>query len=262
VIDGRPVEKRDGTPRSNNHLPPLRLSVCDEKTGNGCNQELSRRFEQDTTKTAVKAMFELDVLDEAAIRVAAAWWLKTTLLAHHPETTSTGGPTPPVWPPPVDRELYSWLIDGSVPPAGLSMWLAVADVSASGRSARATSSEAHFDHLAYEVEGRPIRSHSADFGLGQLRVHLLAHPGFEMTHPVEETGKAIRLHPWAGGNLDMSSILRLDSSTEHAWHHLWGSPVRLLLDEDFDPRSAPWLLGPGWTSTLPFGLRGVRGAMA
>jgi hypothetical protein len=267
VINGAPLLRRDGaTPHSDDHFPPLLLPVCDTSTGGRCNPTLSARFEQAAMKGPVKTMLAGGILDEDAAHRASLWWMKTALLASHPKTVRKLPDTKsrvPVWDDPIEPHLWHWMINGTEPPAGMSLWVAVVNANADGLDRlEASETTPRIDLPTFFVGDEICTSRVSDFGIANLQLHLLVHPGWEAAHPLERDGLAIRLVPWPGGNLDMSTLPSLGGPELRHWLHLWGAPVTLSLEPGHDPRDAPWVLGPGWAwgagvAELP-GVSGAR----
>lgn len=264
-VNGSRFTKRDGVLREDEHFEPLFLPVCDELSGRGCNQRLSDRFEQDGTTGPVKTLFAGHQLSEVDVRRCGEWWLKTGLLAHHPAAYwKDGVRRGPVWEGAVDAGLYLWLAHGWAPPKDVSVWVArLPAVKPDPEHVGDVPLEPSLDLPTYEVGGVVRRSLAATFALGKpgrrhLAFHLLAHPGFDVAHPLEDSGYAVRLFPWAGGDLEISKLPQLDSSRYSQWRNFFGPPIRLLLGSHYHPHRR-WLLTRGWTRNI-LSLQGVVGA--
>jgi hypothetical protein len=255
--------KRDGrTPRRHDHLPPKLLPICDESTGGRCNQTLSERFEQAATRAAVKAMFGAGVLHVSEAGRAVEWWLKTALLSVHPRAYEPGDIQKPVWDGGDDHDLFTWTVTGLSPPSNVSLWVALPTSTSYGDAeALPRSGNNVIDLPTWTLTGRDRVSRISVFGLASLQFHLLYHPGWDVTHPFEASGQAIRIWPWAGGELDLSAAPRLDGPSLRGWLDLWGTPVTLMLEPGYDPSDRPWVLAPGWARAFPFMMAGVIGAM-
>lgn len=242
------------------NIPRLQLPVCDQLTGGGCNKILSDRFERRETQDAVLKLIEGTVVTERETEAAGVWWLKTLLLGHHPDLTDPVGALK--WEPPVDQDLFRWMVQGSAPPADISIWCSWAPLSVvSGAKQLSLYTGPRISLPCYLFEDKEFTSRVVNFGLRRLYLHLVVHPGWDVLHPFEEAGQAIRLFPWQGGDCRPSDIAEQGASDLRRWFDLWGHRIRLSLASGYDPRRHPWRLGIGWASGLrPVILPGVIGA--
>jgi hypothetical protein len=122
LINGRPVSKRDGTPRRHASLGRVKVPACVEH-----NAVLARRFE-DPARELIRSVLETEgsvVLDPVNARVLSLWLTKTWLLLAHPEAVyADPDATPQQWDlDSIPDDLYGWMVRGDEPPAGLSVWV-------------------------------------------------------------------------------------------------------------------------------------------
>lgn len=250
------TERNGAVLHRQNHFAPRLLPVCDEHSGDGCNQILGRRFEQEPTQRALRALFDGGSLDATSARAAGLWWVKTTLLATHPASRSTDHVVRPTWEEPLDHTLYDWMITGQPPPSDISLWLARRGEDEPIE--RTDTPQQQVQLPQYSIDGANLVSRVAQVGIAGVQAHLVVHPGWSVVHPFEESGKAVRVHPWAGGELVVGGMPALDAVDLRDWFDLWGTKVRLHLESGFDPRSSSWRLGTNW-ATEAILLPGVNG---
>lgn len=174
-----------------------------------CNAALARRFEQ-PSKEHLRRLFKSRgnvSLAHPAVERVSLWLLKTLLLHAHPQVRYSDPLVhekavrwqPSEAPP---RRYYSWLVDGTAPPHGLSLWVFRADENAVdiGRSIyriplpTVTADGATFDFTCFQVT------------FHGLHVTLVVHPGWEIVHPLEAAGTAIRLWPEPPLEADLSRL--------------------------------------------------------
>lgn len=191
--NGEPILNREGQPIAPQDRVRIQLPVC--KT---CNGEMNRRFEQ-PAKDALRRLFDARgavVLGADELQALALWFLKTLLLQARPEVIYSAPKVSEAalkWDPSElpSRRFYDWLVTGDAPPSGVSLWLFRA--------------EEGLDDLPPPEFVIPLPTVAADgtvtdFVCFQVTFHglnitLVVHPGWEIRHPLEESGRALRLWP-------------------------------------------------------------------
>jgi len=195
-INGMPVPRRDGTPRQQTSAGRFQLAVCPR-----CNGVLAGRFESQATRKLILRMVRLDgPLTPSESEIAGLWFLKTWLLLAHRELRASDDSWKPRrgWHPGPD--LNGWMVEGDPPPNGLSVWLVKTD---RGRHASETETVCVPE---VEVAGNSLGFGFHDFGLTWLDVSVVHHPGWPIAHPLEETGRAIRLWPHLSDGFDVAGL--------------------------------------------------------
>lgn len=190
-IGGRPVLRRDGQPRQQVSISRVKLPMCVQ-----CNGVLNQRFEE-PAKEIVRRVMASDgqaKLTGPEAMQCALWFLKTWLLLAHPAAVSSE--------PAVTREgwegapedLWSWTVDGSPPPDGLSLWVhrptAEPDAQDEPQHVMLPTVVADGTTTAFRVHEQGVRA--AD---SFLQLTVVFHPGWAIDHPLEAAGRALRLWP-------------------------------------------------------------------
>ncbi len=162
-----------------------------------CNGKLNSRFEEPAKPVIRQLMAGARSLDPSATTTLALWLLKTWLLLAHPQAVdSEGGLEAHRWgPDPADEDLFGWAMTTSAPPTTLSLWLTRRDL-----RAPSVSEPRRVPLPTIIEEGRTIKFRSLQFGIdfanaGFLDISLVYHPGWEIRHPLETEGTALRLWP-------------------------------------------------------------------
>jgi hypothetical protein len=259
-VNGVRVVDRHGREKSSPSITRRQLPMCNLTTGGTCNDVLAERFEHEETCAAVLRYFDdpLGMLTAKETADTAIWWLKTLLLCAHPQTQASDEIGPQGWEE-IDANLYSWLVDGSAPPAWLSIWMAVLDgtnTDEHDRTATLERGEPRIGLPHFSVAGVRYRSQVFPLGLRNLRFQLVHHPGWEPMHTFERTGDVVRIWPPSPQGLDLGSIPRLGVERAAEYKQLWGLPMGVFLADDANPLEEPWELGPGWTALHLPGARG------
>jgi hypothetical protein len=172
-----------------------------------CNTELERRFES-PTKGILRRLFDNRgdlALTAAESRLVGLWFAKTLLLlahcdsAHqHPKIDEVAPRWAPEEMPP--GEYFRWLVDGSEPPDGVSVWIFRSDETTDAPRRHlvplpdVTADGGTFDFVSFMVAFHGIC------------VTLVLHPGWRIEHPLEAEGQAIRLLPSYGQPADLGSL--------------------------------------------------------
>lgn len=260
-VNGVGVTNRDGDLRGSNHLPRTLLPMCNPETGGRCNRTLDTRFETNTARAAIRAMFAGGNLTGAETNAAGLWWLKTMLLSKHPSAKAADeGPERPVWSEPVDRSIYAWMVDGSGPPPYLSVWVSRRGTAADDDNVDGDHDVKRISLPSFEMDGTFYRSRVGLLGVRELLITLLVHPGWETTHPLESTRQAVRIFPSTGTPLSMAALVDCDASAQKVWGSTFAIDVRLMLADGANPLAEPWSLGPCWDGSFAQDLPGVLGA--
>ena len=184
---GTQVVKRDGLPREHASVGGVKLPVCVE-----CNSILDRRFEK-SAKRPIRLLMAQDgdvVFAGTGGMVMALWFLKTWLLLAHPAARESDPDVTPARWDSVPEELYSWLVTDQPPPAGFSIWVT--------RRAEEGPEPAAIRRIPLPTvvaDGRSIKFRAKRAGVRLLDVSLVYHPGWEIEHPLEVEGRALRLWP-------------------------------------------------------------------
>lgn len=200
-----------GQLRRTHHVEPVSLPVCDQHTGNACNQRLDNTYEV-PGKAQVRAVLDrgdsLKSPDE--VEHFARWWIKTLLLLQHPAAgTADDVPDWPIEPWDVPQKIYDDLLVGRIVD-DLSLWVAVHD------EQHGTAQLG--DLVTVELWRTPDPSgrgwltpattapgYSAAVGTG-LFFMLVWHPRIDFTHPFEAAGLATRLWPRPPSQFDPRTL--------------------------------------------------------
>lgn len=169
-----------------------------------CNQSMAQRFENPAKALTTRVLGDvLPGLTASEVTLVALWLVKTWLLLSHPRTEfkDVPGVTPWTLAPP---RVFEWLISGTDPPAGLSLWAHRVDESAPGLSAGprlrvqlptvVTDSGAHIRFLATKLR------------LSTLVVTLAYHPGWPIDLSADDVTPRL-LWPSDGGGLAALPLL-------------------------------------------------------
>lgn len=199
---GEQLTDRSGSPIARVERVRILLPACVP-----CNAALDRRFEKQSKEVVRRLIAHRgDVcLDERESAAVGQWFAKTLLLHAHPAAKYSD----PVVDPHALRwdddecpqpEFYSWLVDGSEPREGISVWMFRTDEADDDGAP-----EFRVPLPTVTADGRTI-----DFVCFQMSFHgvnatLVVHPGWRIEHPLEREGRAVRLFP-ASGPLDLSTL--------------------------------------------------------
>lgn len=210
---GKQVSKRNGSPRTHTSVGVVKVPACAI-----CNGFLHRRFEW-PAKPLIRSLLAEDgnvVFRGTDAIVVAQWFMKTWLLLAHPAAReSDPGVTPSRWEA-VSEAWYGWMVTDQPPPTGFSIWVT--------RRAEGVPRPAVTRRIPLPTvvaDGREIQFRVKRAGVRFLDVSLVYHPDWEIEHPLEAEGRALRLWPLeAEGGADFASL----------------PPVH--------PRDLAWLKGP------------------
>jgi hypothetical protein len=187
-VRGEPVMNRYDQPREDDSWS-INLPVC-----KGCNNVLNQNFEL-CAQRPVRALMVQDgnvVLSGDDAMVVARWFLKTWLLWAHPAARmSVPDIAPPRWDGVTD-DLYTWMVTDQRPPAGLSIW-----ATKRGKEEPEAGATRYIPLPTVVADGRRIEFRVKRASLRWLDVSLVYHPGWEIDHPLETEGRALRLWPRA-----------------------------------------------------------------
>lgn len=203
-VNGEPVRKRDGSPRMDKSLNRITAPMC-----SSCNGLLDTRFEK-PGKPLVRRLFERDanvVFSPAEVRTLGLWFVKTWLLTAHPRAIDSQEGIPSLAWNPVECELCSWMIRDQAPPPGLSVWIL------RRAEEHGDQPETRYVPLPTVVaDGREIEFQVMRAGIRFLDVSLVYHPEWEIEHPLEDEGRALRLWPpKAALAIDFSTLPEIDT---------------------------------------------------
>ncbi len=210
-IDGAPVLKRDGTPRTHNTVGSVTLPVCPDPH---CNKILNDRFEN-PAKPVIRRVMATEgsvVLGATDVAALGLWLVKTWLLLAHPALRhAEPAIAPETWNlSRKSEDLYRWMIDGEQPPEGLTLWVsrrsAVVDVAVETRHIWLPTVVADGKTIAFEVWCSSLRF---------LDVTLAYHPGWPIDYPLERERRAVRLWP-APDSADLADLPPVDTR-DTAW---------------------------------------------
>jgi hypothetical protein len=161
-----------------------------------CNNELARRFENPGAEPARRLLsVERPALTPDESRHAVLWLLKTWLLLAHPRSEfQLATPRPRPWFS-APAGVFSWLVTGQSPPAGLSIWAFLHDQERlTDQQERSTPWMALPTVVA---DGVTTRFQVLDLTLALVNVTLVFHPGWPIAHVPASVGEVIQLWPLA-----------------------------------------------------------------
>jgi hypothetical protein len=179
---------------SRKQFDSIKLACCQL-----CNNTLEARFES-RGQSAIERLLTEDVpnLTEAETRRAALWLLKTWLLWLHPRTEFTDSfprPTPTPQPPP--QHLYTWLVNGSSPPEGLSVWAFRHDQS-NGRP-HPEESVPRLELPLVDTGTTQVPFVHLDLTLASVNAVLIFHPNWPIAYLPALEGRVVQLWPLPEG---------------------------------------------------------------
>lgn len=113
--------------------------------------------------------------------------------------------------PETPDDLYTWMITELSPPAGLSIWLAVED-----RDLPGPDEPRHLPLPTVVADAHTTRFQAFRCSIRSLDVSLAYHPGWDIAHPMEGEGRAVRLWPPRHVPVDLGSLPRV-ASRDTVW---------------------------------------------
>ena len=198
-LNDEPRRKRDGAIREHASLARFQLPMCPR-----CNNILSERFEKRETQRIVSRMFRGEGhFSSTECRIAGTWTVKTWLLLAHPDTRASD----PGWTTasgawnPMPRSLLDWMIEGSPPPDGLSIWLAKMTPALGWEPPHV------MDLPRVKHDGTTTDFQVFEFGVKDIGLTLVYHPGWPIEHPFEHSRWVRRFWPHNGKELKMETLL-------------------------------------------------------
>ena len=201
-VNGQPERTRDVSNKVRQHKSMERVTMpcCADD-----NDALERRFEQ-PSMALIRRIFECDgrlVLESSESGVLGLWLLKTWLLLVHPRAVSSWrGKTHASWDlSKVPDDLYSWMVNGDPPPSGLSVWIARESPVRVRSVARR-----HIPLPTVNADGRTIKFQAVRCSVMWLDVSVVYHPGWEIDHPLELEGRAVRLRPTPSAEVNVGHL--------------------------------------------------------
>jgi hypothetical protein len=176
------------------------------------NAHLNTRFEN--VKPLVRELLAANghvVLDGSQALDLGVWMVKTWALLAHPKARyGAPGVTLTQWDT-APLSIWQWMATDAAPPPGLSVWV-------SHRGTRVTSRPRRvIDLPLVQADGAQFDFVERRWGFKFLDVSLVHHPGWEIDHPLERDGRAIRIWPRQPGQpADFRGLVPIDPE-EFAW---------------------------------------------
>jgi hypothetical protein len=186
-MNGKQLLNRDNQPRQQESVDKVKLPAC-----RVCNGILARRFEL-PAKPLIRSLLDRDgdvVFSSSRAMAVALWSLKTWLLLAHPAARESDPEVTPARWDSVSDDLYSWMVSNKAPPAGLSVW-----VTRRADDRPEPTVTRHIPLPAVVTDVSKIQFRAKRAGVQFLDVSLVYHPSWEIEHPLEVEGRALRLWP-------------------------------------------------------------------
>lgn len=237
AVNGIPIVDRSSKPVHSSRRQRVLLKICSR-----CNQTLNQRFEV-PAKPVLRRLTGgrwTGPAAEAEWQAVGLWFAKVLLLLGHPLARHEH--------PAIDRAAirfegpghpdYSWLVDGSEPPQGLSLWVHNCNMDDTTTSDRVP--------LPREVNtpgGNPTFFEVMTMATRGLCVTMVWHPGWPIIHPLEARGEAWELLRGSPPDGDLSTLPPI-SAKSIAWMPFSGTLTGgLALDGNLPPlmKSEHWL---------------------
>lgn len=223
-INDEPIMTRDEEPRQHDSFGSMKIPACVS-----CNQILNDRFEV-PAKVPLLALFQTsgEVTLSADDAVACGLWLaKTWLLYAHPAAVNSEREVNRTPLRPVPEDLWGWMVNGSAPPPGISVWL--------HRTSDDNDREAEprYVPLPTVKEGdATIEFQVVQLTVCGVKVEVVYHPDWAIEHPLEVDGRAIRMWPRPVNQpANISRLARVPSS-DTRWLR---GPTLLFTPGRYDP---------------------------
>lgn len=203
-IGSRPELRRDGSKWTQENFPRVKVPCCDDYGRQmGCNNKLNNRFEQPAKETIRRLFSDGSAnLKSNEKYLAGLWLLKTCLLFVHPEARQKARawiPLPRWNLTTIPTDIYSWMVNGQPPPAGLSVW--ISKVCDDDRPSRQIALPTVI------ADGRLTQFQGNRCAFLFLGIDLVYHPGWAIEHPLEADGRAVRMWPHAeGSTVDIAGL--------------------------------------------------------
>lgn len=112
----------------------------------------------------------------------------------------------------VPHDYYRWLVTGEPPPPGLSLWAFRSDEGEDNRP----PPRYRIPLPIVEADGAKTEFVNLQLTFHGISVTLVVHPGWDIRHPLEVDGDAVRLWPAPDKEIDLASLPVLPSNTV-AW---------------------------------------------
>lgn len=193
TINGEPILNRRGQPVTLPERVRILLPVCEP-----CNGELNRRFEVPGRGPLGRLFAARGAIALAGhdLEAVALWFLKTLLLHARPEARYSAPRVDAValkWTPDElpERRFFDWLVNGSAPPSGLSLWVFRSDEADEALS----PSQYTIPLPVATADGAATEFVSFQMTFHGLNVTVVVHPGWAIRHPLEENGQGLLLWP-------------------------------------------------------------------
>lgn len=232
VQDGKAIERRDGTVWERDYTIRYQMPCCEP-----CNSELDTRFE--SAKPLILRFAEGGTLEAHETMEIGLWWLKTVLLMRHPATASEVGDGP-FWKHPFggDVDLYTWLIDKSMPPDWLTLYTCRPPLGEERLQRNHDGNSVfHWTHP------KTLQAYSPDIaiiGVADTNFQLLYHPGSTLDHRCPD---ARQLWPAIPARLTNHGGVTAESFL--LWEDAWDLSMRAILTDNADPFERPF--SGAWT---------------
>ncbi len=213
---GVPKLRRDGSVWESDGVITYQLPCCE-----ACNQKLNSRFEN-RAKRIIQPHLAGGAVDAAHAEFAGLWWLKTAMLFAHPETMSSDGRTIGDWWG-APESIFDWVVTGERPPSFLSMWITTGPKKEKRPQFGPLFPYRLGQTFDYTFDGEQRSTRLAKFGINDISIQLMYHPGFELEHPMGSELPVLRVWPRQD---DLGPIPVLEQCLVPFWATAWGGAVR------------------------------------
>jgi len=200
------------------------------------NEVLNMRFERHQPQ--VGAFLNGETYDHIAV---GKWWLKTLLLFVHHDTIETSSTAEMIQYGPLSQteDLYSWMVTGEDPPAGLHIFCALAMDPAAAEPDRTLVDSILLREWSYK--GMTYTPAIRHVGLANVQFQLIYAPGYVIEHPASA---AHRIWPPNPGRFTNRGTLSADEQAR--WRNAYYAGGALILMSDIpSPLEEPLRVGPG-----------------
>jgi hypothetical protein len=217
-LSGEPLRRRDGQPLASRELTRVKLPVCLD-----CNHILEARFERPGRELVYRLFSDGGArFDGSEAAIVSLWLLKTWLLLCHPAIHYSQElvndldiirrrPMLPV-------SCYQWMVDGSAPPAGLSLWLARSNDDRSPRTSM-------IPVPTVEADGASVLFAAHESWVHGLTICVAFHPGWDIDFPGVGDGRVVRLWP-SPPPFDLGALPVLVNGDLPMWVEGWRVQLR------------------------------------
>lgn len=196
TVAGEPYRNRDGNVVRHQSLQGVHVPACES-----CNSDLNRALEEPAKPIVLKIDAHQDaqtslVLSAKESEDLARWLLKVGILSNHPdaehddphrESDEGRGVFDDV-----PAEWIDWMPNAAPPPDHFSVYLTRRTLK--GEMAEPTIRQSIVIPKPI-VDDKPLNYMARSFGMAGMDVTIVWHPGWEITHPQVDEGRAVRLWP-------------------------------------------------------------------